>query len=262
MKTTPHTTANTRPRAWVRILIVIGIFVAGVALLFIGYFLWNATHSLPSNTQQLHAAQTNPAIQVSSNGSYYAIEPTATQASSAVIIYPGAFAEPSAYIARYAELAQKGIAVFIIRSPLNFALLDVNRADRIMRENPHITHWYVAGHSLGGVAACDYAKSHQQKLSGLILLASYCNGDATQLGIPVLSISASKDGLATPQKIVDSKNSLPANTQFVVIEGGNHTLFGSFAKTQPGDNSAEITEEQAQQQIITAISGFITLKLL
>lgn len=256
-----QTPKNHRLRLWQWALLSLVSLIILAIIGFVGYFLYSAAHSLPVNEAALSAAKQDNQLRFVDKGSYYALlplEPTKT----GIIIYPGAFAQASGYIPRYSQLAKRGIAVFIIRSPLNFALLDVNRADRIIRENDTITNWYVAGHSLGGVAACDYAKSHQAKLSGLILLASYCNGNATQLTIPVLSISASRDGLATEQKIAESKKNLPANTQYVVIQGGNHTLFGSFAKTQPGDNSAEISEESAEQQIITAISGFITLKSL
>lgn len=248
-----------RPWQWVAIIIASIVLIMAVG--FAGYFLYSAANSLPANSAALNSAQQDTSIQIVDKGSYYALLPKQAT-TTGIIIYPGAFAEPKGYIPRYAELAKEGIAVFIIRSPFNFALFDVNRADRIMRENTSISNWYVAGHSLGGVAACDYAKTHQAKLSGLILLASYCNGSATNLTIPVLSISASRDGLATQQKITESKKNLPGSTQFVVVEGGNHTLFGSFAKNQSGDNPAGISEKSAEQQIITAISGFITLKLL
>ncbi len=251
--THPH-----RRRTWLWIILGLVALLVLALVGFASYLLYNAANPLPANTSAVEAATSNSATQFVDKGSYYAVLPT-SQASSGLIIYPGAFAEPKGYVGRYAELAQRGIAVFVIRSPLNFALLDVNRAERIMRENPSITHWYVAGHSLGGVAACDFAKSHQSQINGLILLASYCNGNATGLSIPVLSISGTRDGLATPQKIAESKKNLPSNTQYVVIDGANHTQFGSFARTQGGDGSASISDAEAQQQIITAIGGFITL---
>ncbi len=251
--THPH-----RRRTWLWIILGLVALLVLALVGFASYLLYNAANPLPANTPAVEAATTNSTTQFVDRGSYYAILPNTTDASG-IIIYPGAFADAKGYVGRYAELAQKGIAVFVIKSPLNFALLDVNRAERIIRENPSITRWYVAGHSLGGVAACDFAKSHQQQLSGLILLASYCNGSATNLTIPVLSISGTRDGLATAQKIAESKKNLPSNTQYVVIDGANHTQFGSFARTQGGDGNASISDAEAQQQIITAVSGFITL---
>lgn len=159
MTKTTSPKASKKPRWWLRILVALIMLLALAALLFVGYFLWNSTHSLPANIEQISALQTNPAVHVQTNGSYYVIEPAAVQASSGIIMYPGAFTEPTAYIPRYAQLAEQGIAVYIIRSPFNFALFDINRANRIIRENPSVEHWFVAGHSLGGVAACEYAKN-------------------------------------------------------------------------------------------------------
>lgn len=225
-------------------------------MVFAGYFIWNASHSLPVNTEQFNAITNNQEVEFINADSYYVVQPKTTPRAG-LIIYPGAFAEPRAYVGQYGQLAQNGIAVFVIRSPFNFALLDINRATRIINDNPTINNWYVAGHSLGGVTACQYAKNNQEKLSGLILLASYCNGDAQNLTLPVLSISASKDGLATTEKINNNKSGLPPNTKYVVIDGANHTQFGSFAKTQGGDGQATIQEQSAREQILSAIKAFI-----
>jgi dienelactone hydrolase len=256
MKSRTKSTKSQRLRWWQWLLLVFGSLLLLLLLGFVGYFLWSASHSLPADSSRVEAAKASQQLSYTDAGSYYAIQPT-TPARAGLIIYPGAFAEPSAYVGQYAALAERGIAVFVVRSPLNFALLDINRADRIMREQGDIQRWYVAGHSLGGVTACEYAKRNQAKLQGLILLASYCNGDARSLTIPVLSISASRDGLATPAKIAASRSSLPPQTIYVVIDGANHTLFGSFAKTQSGDGIATISADAATQQILQAIDGFV-----
>ncbi|MBA3679105.1 hypothetical protein H0W80_02855 [Candidatus Saccharibacteria bacterium] len=239
-----------------RVLIVIGVLVIIVIICFVGYFVYSASHSLPANQKAFALATRHDQTQFTETSSYYLISPV-RQTTTGIIIYPGAFTDPKAYVGQYSELAEMGTAVFVIKSPFNFALFEVNRADRIMSENTAITRWYTAGHSLGGVAACDFAKSHQAKLSGLILLASYCNGSAKNLTIPVLSISGTQDGLATPQKIEASKKDLPANTTFYVIGGANHTFFGSFARMQPGDNPATIDEQDARTQIINTTYLFM-----
>jgi peroxiredoxin len=72
----------------------------------------------------------------------------------------------------------------------------------------------------------------------------------------VLSISASNDGLATPAKIDDSRGLLPANTQFIVIEGGNHAQFGSYG-AQPGDGTASIPAETQWAQTTQATTALL-----
>jgi len=240
-----------------RVLTIIGVLVLILIISFVGYFVYSASNSLPANQKAFALATKHDQTQFSETGSYYLISPV-QQTTTGLIIYPGAFADPKAYISQYSELAEMGIAVFVVKSPFNFALFDTNRADSIMSKTSAITRWYVAGHSLGGVAACEFAKSHQAKLSGLILLASYCNGSAKNLTIPVLSISGTQDGLATPPKIEASKKDLPDNTTYYVIGGANHTFFGSFGRTQPGDNPATIDEQEARTQIINTIYSFMT----
>lgn len=236
----------------IALLAIVTLIVLGVGV----YFIYSAGHSLPANELRFSAAQGQSSSRFENKGSYYAIMPNSTTRAG-LIIYPGAFGDPRAYVGRYAELAEKGIAVFVIRSPFNFALLDVNRGSKILRDNPNITNWYVAGHSLGGVAACEFARSHESELHGLILLGSYCNGNASNLSIPVLSVSGSRDGLSTTAKINASRSNLPTSTYFVVIDGANHSQFGSFSQLQGSDNQAEISDESAQDQILAAISNFI-----
>jgi pimeloyl-ACP methyl ester carboxylesterase len=115
----------------------------------------------------------------------------------------------------------------------------------------------VAGHSLGGVTACEFSKSNQNLIRGLVLLGSYCNGNATKLNIPVLSIFATNDGLTTTADIEKSRLTLPPNSVFVEVAGGNHTQFGSFAKLQPGDQPADVSEQAQAEQVSKAILNFI-----
>jgi hypothetical protein len=67
----------------------------------------------------------------------------------------------------------------------------------------------------------------------------------------VVSISGSKDGLATPDKIEASKKLLPASTKFVVIDGGDHAQFGDYGP-QDGDNAATVSQADQIKQTTTA----------
>jgi pimeloyl-ACP methyl ester carboxylesterase len=73
----------------------------------------------------------------------------------------------------------------------------------------------------------------------------------SNLPIPVVSISGSQDGLATPQKIEENRRLQPAHTRFVVIQGGNHAQFGSYG-AQPGDGPATIPASAQWEQTVKA----------
>jgi hypothetical protein len=73
--------------------------------------------------------------------------------------------------------------------------------------------------------------------------------------IPAVSIYGTNDGLATGEKLDESKALLLPDTKFVAIEGGNHAQFGSYG-FQAGDNEADITPEAQWTQTANATVDF------
>jgi hypothetical protein len=53
-----------------------------------------------------------------------------------------------------------------------------------------------------------------------------------------------------------SASLLPDGTEFVVIEGGNHSQFGNYG-LQPGDNPATITWQEQQAQAVAATARLL-----
>jgi hypothetical protein len=49
---------------------------------------------------------------------------------------------------------------------------------------------------------------------------------------------------------------LPQDTEFVIIDGGNHAQFGDYS-FQPGDNEATITRLDQQKQVVDATVKFL-----
>ncbi|GMA37181.1 hypothetical protein GCM10025876_33850 [Demequina litorisediminis] len=74
--------------------------------------------------------------------------------------------------------------------------------------------------------------------------------------MPTLSISASEDGLSTPEKIDASRENLPPDTTFTVIEGASHSSFGDYG-AQPGDGVPTLRDDEARQQISAAMLEFL-----
>ncbi len=170
-----------------------------------------------------------------------------------LIFYPGAKVDPAAYSESMRTIAEAGYAVFLEKFPLNFAIIQPNRADDVIAKNPSITNWAIAGHSLGGASACLYANT-SSKVKALIFWAAYCDKSfdlSSRTDVQVTSISGSLDGLATSEKVESTKVFAPSSTKYVVINGGNHAQFGNYG-VQSGDNPATISLEDQQKQIIAA----------
>ena len=140
---------------------------------------------------------------------------------------------------------------------LNLAFFDVNAADKVISQFPEIDHWGIGGHSLGGVAAALYTNTHQNTIRAIAFLASYPADDKLKnSNILMLSLHGSNDGLATDDKIEASIALLPAHTQFVTINGGNHGQFGSYGP-QAGDNPASISPEEQWTQTADATAALL-----
>lgn len=171
---------------------------------------------------------------------------------SALVFYPGGKVEASAYAPLCREIAQKGMDVCLVEMPLRLAMFGKNKADRIM-DSLQYEHWYIAGHSLGGVFAAYYAADHYERLDGIILLAAYSTKKLDE-NLTALLIYGSEDQVLNSEEYEKNRKNLPGNSIEHVIEGGNHAQFGSYG-FQTGDGTALIS---AQQQIDETVMEIIT----
>ena len=170
---------------------------------------------------------------------------------AALIFYPGAKVEYTAYAPLMHELADRGIDCFLVEMPLNFAFLDVNRAEQIMQEYSY-DKWLLAGHSLGGAMAAEFAAAHKAEIDGLCLLAAYPTKDLSDAAFPLAVIYGSEDTVVNKEKIEAGRAFAPADYREVEIEGGNHAGFASYG-AQSGDGKATISGEQQRAQTLEAI---------
>ena len=174
---------------------------------------------------------------------------------SALIFYPGAKIEYISYLPLFMELANDGVDCFIVEMPGNLAFLGADSADSIIGGDKYsYDEWYISGHSLGGVVASSYAINHKDKISGLILLASYPVDDMGNMS--VLSIYGSNDKTLNKETYDESKSLMDNNLTEYVINGGNHAQFGSYGN-QSGDGIATISPENQRDQTEKAILDFI-----
>ena len=170
---------------------------------------------------------------------------------TALIFYPGAKVEYTAYLPLLSELADQGIDCFLIKMPCNLAFFGQNKAKKIM-DSYEYDHWYLSGHSLGGAMAASYASGHLESLNGLVLLAAYPTKSLKSDSFSVLSLYGSEDGVLNMEKVEEGKAYMPVDYAEVCIEGGNHAQFGNYGE-QKGDHAAGISREEQQVQTVEAI---------
>lgn len=166
-----------------------------------------------------------------------------------IIFYPGAKVETESYLPILSKLRDRGFTTILVKMPFNMAIFNSNAADKIIKQNKDIKHFYIAGHSMGGAMASSYAAKNQDKVEGLILLGSYIYGDYPEED--TLTIYGSLNQ-SVEDKINYTKN-------IVAIEGGNHAQFGNYG-FQKGDSKATISAEEQQRISVDAITSFITLR--
>ena len=243
-----------RPRSRVR---AIGAWAGRLAVLALAAALaWlNPFAYQPGPT-----AEAGPAsdLTVTETSTAITMSPDRARTTRGLVFYPGARVDARAYQDILAPVVGAGYRVVILKEPLGLSLLDGNQARSAIRDNPDITSWAVGGHSLGGVAASSFAL-HNTDISGLVLYASYpVESLRGRTGLAVLSLSGTKDGLSTPEKIQASRELLPVDTEFIAVQGGVHAFFADYG-AQPGDGEPGISRGAAQQQIGAATVSFLGL---
>ncbi len=170
---------------------------------------------------------------------------------NALIFYPGAKVEYTAYLPILFNMAEQGIDCFLIEMPCNLAFLGQNTADSIIKTYDY-EKWYMSGHSLGGAMAAVYASEHLDELEGLVLLAAYPTKSLDNEKFEVLSIYGSEDTVLNMNSFEEGLKYMPVNYKEVCIEGGNHAYFGNYGE-QEGDSKALISREEQQEQTMRAV---------
>ena len=236
-----------------RVLLIVGI----VLLVACGAFVLWASTPLGPMPEALEAMQSDGQVQVTEDG-WIAFEPAGVQPERGLIIYPGGRVDPRSYAPIARQVAGQGYLAVIVPMPLNLAVFGSERAQDVIAAYPEIQHWVIGGHSLGGAMAARFAFQHSGAVQGLDLWASYpaSSDDLSGQDLQAVSMIGSLDGLGTAQGIEETKHLLPPGTNFITIEGGNHSQFGWYGD-QPGDAEATISREEQQAQVTQA-----TLQLL
>lgn len=236
------------------------IIVATVSFLIYANIYYKATDVDDYMTSDIY-------VEVKETNDYIAFMP-ASHANENVpagyIFYPGAKVEEKAYSELMYEVAKNsGIFTVIVKMPLRFAFLGLNKANKVMDDyKDKVNNWYIGGHSLGGAMATAYLEKNQDKFQGFILLGAYTTADFSQNeDLWGMTIYGENDYVLNRNSYAKAKDKMPKHNYEYVIEGGNHANFASYGK-QKGDGEATITKDR--QIALTALKmiEFIGLKQL
>ena len=247
-----HKTRKLRFRICIPIALVLSLVFGGVAL-----FVCTPYHPSAVAIQAIEESVASDGVEVRDLGST-AIAFVPQNPRAGLIFYPGARVQPESYAPLLRRCAREGVVCVLLKPPLNFAILNVSQADGIKEQFPDVKTWLVAGHSLGGVAAAEYAASHPNDFEGIVFLGAFPQTDLSGSGLAALSIVGSNDGVVRMGNYEGARALLPSDARERVIEGGNHAGFGDYG-AQDGDMEATIRPEEQQaiavEEIIALIDG-------
>lgn len=244
-------TPRTKNRRW--LWIAAGLVLLG--LLGWGYS-W-ASYARPPLDTALAALESDDQVQVELEP-WLVFTPTGASPQTGLIFYPGGRVDPRGYAPLLRQIAAQGYLVVEPSMPLNMAAFDINAADEIIAAYPGISRWAIGGHSVGGTMAAQYTSRHPERISGLVIWASFPadSADLSGYDLPASTIYGTLDPRADPASVLERANLLPPGTVFTAVEGGDHHQFGSYL-IDPEEDLAVISRGDQQDQIVQA-----TLNLL
>jgi pimeloyl-ACP methyl ester carboxylesterase len=236
-------------------IVLLGIAVV-LVLVVVGFLIWANTGIMQAERMPLGLVKSNPAVSITEMDNAVVMAPTGTASGAGLVFIPGAKVDADAYLYKLSgAVANEGLTVVITKPILSLAFFDQRPLSDFTSDARGIRTWYVGGHSLGGVRACQYAD--QPEVTGLILFGSYCANDLSSKKLAVLSIGGNKDGLSTPSKIKGAAGLLPAHATFVEIPGSNHARFGDYG-VQAGDGVATVSSAHVQSIITRELTSFLS----
>ena len=228
-----------RRRKW----LIAGEIVLLILAILAGAFFWYVSDYYRAEDVALEVMAQDSSI---SQQDHLTILSPTYPTDTAMIFYPGAKVEAEAYLPLLDQIRQTGMTCILVHMPFRMAIFDADAAEEVISQFPEIQHWYIAGHSMGGAMASQFASDHPDQVDGLILMGAYIYGDYP--AEKTLTIYGSLN-----QSVEDH---IDYTENIVEIEGGNHAQFGNYGP-QKGDLPATISAEEQQARTVAAIEEFL-----
>jgi pimeloyl-ACP methyl ester carboxylesterase len=234
-----------------------------IALL--GFAGWSGI-AFRASAEAWQALDTDGAVQVAyGDGAWQFLPRRRPSRPAGLVFFPGGLVEPAAYAPLARAAAEGGFPAVLVELPRRGAFGGADdprvfqRARAAMSAMPSVTAWVAAGHSRGGAVAARFAQGPQARLGGLVLIGTSHPRDFSlaQLSVPVVKVLGSRDCVAEVEKSEAHRSLLPAETRWIVIDGANHSQFGSYG-FQPGDCFASIDRPRQRAITVDAILAALT----
>ncbi|MCQ2751584.1 MAG: alpha/beta hydrolase [Coriobacteriales bacterium] len=236
------------------IAIIVGLLLVGTCVCL--FILGTPLKAQEKSLSIYNNPSANVEVETNADG-YIAFSPAnMNDVDTGVVFYQGARVDIEAYSCLFNGLAAQGVLAIGLKSPMNFAILNQDAAIKVIEKYPQIKSWYLAGHSLGGVAASNCLAAHPDAFSGIIFCASYPANDLTKVNPRVLTVLASNDKICTQDKVESAKSKLPIGSREFVIRCGNHAQFGDYGPQQ-GDGEATISYNEQNAQLVDQMLKFV-----
>ena len=199
-------------------------------------------------------------VTVSQSSSVIDFRPRHDRRSTGLLFFPGALVDPEAYAPLAREIAEAGHSVIIVKTPYRLAPAErhkriiYNRVLGILRAAEPDRKWVVGGHSVGGALAAEFVARHPGDADGLLLIGTSHprERDLSDRTLDVTKVYGTEDRLASEEEIVQFSFNLPESTQFVRIDGGNHSQFGWYG-WQLGAGKATISRVEQHDKTLEAV---------
>ena len=233
-----------REGLWWKILLAIVLVLAVV----VGAGVIWASDTNPVEQPALDALVSGDDMMVTT-GDWIVFEPQTATPDTGLIFYPGGRVDARAYAAHVRGIAEQAQALaVIVPMPLNLAVLGIDSALEVQAAYPQIDTWFIGGHSLGAVMSASFVYNNPGAVDGLLLWAGY-PARSTSLAdrdLPVQLLFGEFDERATPGNVDTYKPYLPPDTQYVMVQGGNHAGFGWYgAQSRDGERTISHADQQA-----------------
>ncbi len=253
-------TTDKRVRRGRRIIYVaIGLPLVLLNIMLLLGVLYLATPLLPMQAA-LDALESDNAVTVT-DGNVVVLRPTEGNPTQGIVFYPGARVRPEGYGVVLRQLAEAGYVVAMTKMRFNVAMQSPNRAQNVLDDPAFadVEQWAIIGHSNGALAASRFVFENPDAFEGLVMWAEAPQDDLSDVDIPALAIYGTNDAIIILDRMVSSAaGNFPQNTEFVVIEGGNHAGFANYADHYIfPDGEATITRDAQQAQALDATLAFI-----
>ncbi len=188
--------------------------------------------------------------------------PRQKNVSTGLIFYHGAETDPRVYGRPLRAIAEQGYLVIAVTMPRYLAVMAPNKAQAVIAAHPEIDSWVIVGHSMGGAMAAQFAATHADEVSGVLMWDAYppetVNLTAASFAVGQI-YRTDAEGVA-PDSFRAVDHLLPEDAFRVPMAGAAHTYFGDYilAAHRP-EPQATISLDEQQKIIIVATVQFIEI---